>query len=197
MLQTNLKEIGAPVFPDPIRGVQRLPGIVLLQVSSARNISAPSIRQHDQQHPRMLGVTLTDGHAKCQAVEYSPIKEINLKDLLPGTKIIVRDLELVDGVALLTAEHIVRICGRVESIARAQQMKDQAATLRQRMFRASLEDGEEPPPTFTLLQPEVAQPITAKNQSEQHHRPSKHNRGDTRQERYFCLASSLNFYLDC
>lgn len=74
---------------------------------------------------------------------------------MPGTKLILRDAELVDGVILLTAAHVHRVCGRVESLARAAQLKSEADTLRQKMFRAALEDGEEPPPAFTVMEIKV------------------------------------------
>ncbi len=77
----------------------------------------------------------------------------SLGALLPGTKVTLADARIVDGVAMLgDAAHVVRVCGRVEEMARAHQMKTEAASLRHRMFRAALADDEEPPPPFTLLE---------------------------------------------
>jgi hypothetical protein len=77
----------------------------------------------------------------------------SLGALLPGTKVTLADARIVDGVAMLgDAAHVVRVCGRVEEMARAHQMKAEAASLRHRMFRAALADDEEPPPPFTLLE---------------------------------------------
>jgi hypothetical protein len=77
----------------------------------------------------------------------------SLGALLPGTKVTLADVRIVDGVAMLgDAAHVVRVCGRIEEMARAHQMKAEAASLRHRMFRAALADDEEPPPPFTLLE---------------------------------------------
>jgi hypothetical protein len=76
---------------------------------------------------------------------------LELEELLPGAKLILRDIEVCEGVLLLRPPVLVRRCGGVESIARAFQMKQDAESLRHTMFRRALEDGEDPPPVFTPL----------------------------------------------
>jgi hypothetical protein len=61
---------------------------------------------------------------------------------------VLRDVELSDGVLLLRHASFVRSTGRVESLARAFQMKQDAESIRHIMFRQALEEGEDPPPMF-------------------------------------------------
>jgi hypothetical protein len=72
-----LKAIGVPALPEAgIKHTKRLAGFTCLQVSSARNMSAPMMKQDSSAFPRMLGVVLTDGFQKCQAIEIEPCPQL-------------------------------------------------------------------------------------------------------------------------
>ena len=45
----------------------------------------------------MLFITLTDGHQTVEAIEYQPIRQINVEELLPGAKVNI----LLNGLVLV------------------------------------------------------------------------------------------------
>lgn len=69
----NLKEVGHKFLPEPITSVSVLDGLVLLQISNVRNLSAPAGKQMADNGPRMLSISLTDGFSKIQAIEMDPL----------------------------------------------------------------------------------------------------------------------------
>ena len=60
-----------------------------MQVSKIRNVSAPKSNEESHAAPRMLKITLTDGHASCHAVEVAKLEKISLTTP-PGTKVRLR-----------------------------------------------------------------------------------------------------------
>jgi len=45
----------------------------VVQIQKIRNVSAPKANEESRTAPRMLKLTLTDGHTSCQAVELESI----------------------------------------------------------------------------------------------------------------------------
>ena len=45
----------------------------MLQINKVTNVSAPSYNPGSEHAPRLLALTLTDGHASCNAVEMVPL----------------------------------------------------------------------------------------------------------------------------
>ena len=60
-----------------------------LQVTKIRNVSAPKSNEGSQAAPRMLKITLSDGHTCCHAVEVAKLEKISLTTP-PGTKVRLR-----------------------------------------------------------------------------------------------------------
>ena len=48
----------------------------MLQVQKLRNIAAPKENENSQTAPRLLKVTLTDGHMTCVGIETENLKNI-------------------------------------------------------------------------------------------------------------------------
>ena len=63
--------------------------VISLQVTKIRNVSAPKSNEESHAAPRMLKLTLTDGHATCHAVEVAKLEKISLTTP-PGTKVRLR-----------------------------------------------------------------------------------------------------------
>jgi tudor domain-containing protein 3 len=45
----------------------------VVQINKVSNASAPSYNQSSEHAPRMLSLTLSDGHTTCSALEVAPI----------------------------------------------------------------------------------------------------------------------------
>lgn len=92
-LDTDLREVAAPGFPEEVGRckVEGIPGGVVVQLQKVRNVSAPKANEESQAAPRMLKVTLTDGHSTCHAVEIDRIPALTL-NTPPGTKILLKSV---------------------------------------------------------------------------------------------------------
>jgi tudor domain-containing protein 3 len=91
----------------------------VLQVMKIRNVAAPKSNEDNHAAPRMLKMTLTDGHANCHAVELSKIEKIALTSA-PGTKVRLRpgaDLPFKNGFLQLHTGQLEVVGGRVEFLA--------------------------------------------------------------------------------
>lgn len=126
-------------------------GKIMLQVVSAKNIVNPSRKQEmdsGSTFPRMISLSLTDGHGKISAVEYSPVKKFTMESLVPGTKIILEDVMVFNQILLLKAENVKHILGEVSDLKESWMMKQDAEKSR---LINTLESGDEPPPKFEKL----------------------------------------------
>ena len=56
----------------------QIPGKIVVQIQKIRNVSAPKANEESRSAPRMLKLTLTDGHTCCQAVELESIPSLRL-----------------------------------------------------------------------------------------------------------------------
>ncbi|EGD81680.1 hypothetical protein PTSG_02394 [Salpingoeca rosetta] len=118
-LNTDLKKFGAEVLPPKCDSgqVQSLPGPLVLQVVSVRNIAAPSHDPSNQGAPRMLMVRLTDGHTKATALELQHHPRLS-QDTAPGTKIMfpANTIQLDNGFITLTPGTAKVLGGKVTDL---------------------------------------------------------------------------------
>jgi tudor domain-containing protein 3 len=54
----------------------QIPGKIIVQIQKIRNVSAPKANEESRAAPRMLRLTLTDGHSCCQAVELENVPSL-------------------------------------------------------------------------------------------------------------------------
>ena len=66
--------MGEPYLVENLKqvDVHEMKGLSLLQVVSARNLSAPISKPMSQACPRMVGMVLSDGSCRYTGVEYEP-----------------------------------------------------------------------------------------------------------------------------
>lgn len=57
----------------------QIPGKIVVQIQKIRNVSAPKANEESRAAPRMLKLTLTDGHNCCQAVELESIPALRYR----------------------------------------------------------------------------------------------------------------------
>lgn len=92
----DLKKLSQGCFPRAMQSSSsgdrvQLQGPFFVQVIGCKNIAQPSIKQ-DSGGQRCLYIHLTDGHDKVYALEHVPIPGLSLKTLLPGTKLVLRNV---------------------------------------------------------------------------------------------------------
>ncbi len=135
-LNSDLKEVGESCVVDVLaelgetnsstsatptgQRVLKVPetGLVL-QVGKLRNLSAPKIKEESQMAPRMLKVSLTDGHGWLHGVEVS--EKLAKLDVgtPPGTKVRLlpgKEIPYVGGFLQLRQQHLEVLGGRVEPL---------------------------------------------------------------------------------
>ncbi len=94
------------------------PGLVL-QVGKLRNLSAPKIKEESQMAPRMLKVSLTDGHGWLHGVEVAEKLARLDVNTPPGTKVRLlpgKEIAYISGFLQLRQQHLEVLGGRVEPL---------------------------------------------------------------------------------
>lgn len=81
-----------------------------------RNASAPKANEDSQAAPRMLKLTLTDGHSFCQAVEISEIPALSAHKTAPGSKILLKTAKVKSGYILLQPRCCTYLGGKVPAL---------------------------------------------------------------------------------
>ncbi|GFR53170.1 hypothetical protein Agub_g15893, partial [Astrephomene gubernaculifera] len=117
----DLKKIGKAALPDDVnRTTTTIKGPVVLQISSVADISRPSLRESSAGggNDRLLCVRLTDGKVTCKAIEYQRV-ELLSEELAPGTKVLLTNATVKNGIVLLNPKCIKVLGGRVEHLAAA------------------------------------------------------------------------------
>jgi hypothetical protein len=122
-----------------------LSGLYLFQIVSSRNLSNPLISQDASGPGRMIGLVLTDGHSRKEAIEYQTIERLDLRKCLPGSKLTLKSPVLVNNVIFMVPKSFVSISGRIESLAIGYEEKFSSQS---RTFLRTLAPGEAPPPAF-------------------------------------------------
>lgn len=85
----------------------------MLQIHKVRNIGAPKTNEDSQIAPRMLKLTLTDGHTFCQGIELESIPQISINKTAPGSKVLLRNAEVRSGYILLHPACCTYLGGKV------------------------------------------------------------------------------------
>ncbi|XP_071551516.1 uncharacterized protein [Panulirus ornatus] len=145
ILNSDLKDVGAPCLPDDLlKGKKNsLLGPLVLQVAKMRNVSAPKAFEDSGSAPRMLRVSLTDGCITVQGLEVQAIKPLSLRTA-PGTKVrLTGKIPVCGGFLLLTPNNISVIGGTVQELYEKWKLSASVSKF-SRVVRAA--DGSGPPP---------------------------------------------------
>lgn len=89
---------------------------LVLQVQKVRNVAAPKANEDSQAAPRMLKLTLTDGHSYCQAIEVNPVSAISRDRTPPGSKVLVKNAKISAGYVLLQSNSCTYLGGKVPAL---------------------------------------------------------------------------------
>lgn len=160
-LDIDLRQIGEKYIPDDInRGrVDYIQGPCVLQVQKIRNISAPKDNEDSQAAPRLLKLTLTDGHTTCSGVEIETIHTVSLVTP-PGTKIqFSGTIPIENGFLLLNGKNTKSIGGRVERLHDNWELKRRLA----KQHRRGIISEGGPPPFVPFGQKVYKTPIRTDN----------------------------------
>lgn len=113
-LNTDIKEFGDPLLTSELK--QSKTGKVILQIQKIRNIAAPKSKEESQAAPRMLKLTLTDGHTSCQAVEIGSVPSLSRTHTPPGSKLLVDSAVVFSSCILLHSNCCRLLGGRVPAL---------------------------------------------------------------------------------
>lgn len=89
---------------------------MVLQIQKVRNTAAPKAKENSQAAPRMLKLTLTDGHSYCQAVEMENVPKLSRSETAPGSKILINNALVVSSCILLTPSTCLLLGGKVPAL---------------------------------------------------------------------------------
>lgn len=124
----------------------QIPGGLIVQLQKVRNVSAPKANEESGAAPRMLKLTLTDGHSTCHAVEIDRIPALTL-NTPPGTKILLKSksgedtIPVCSNFLLLNAERAEVLGGKVIHMIEKWELNRSLAKHK----RGGGEDGGPPP----------------------------------------------------
>jgi hypothetical protein len=128
--------------------VMLLPGPLVLQLVSWRDVSQPQAASAEGGGSnRLLVLTLTDGTATCEALEYMPLKQLSAAALhsSEGVKLQLRGVPVHDGMLLLGDACVGVLGGSVAAIQEAAQQQ----RAQQQLDEARLDGSTSPgPPRF-------------------------------------------------
>ncbi|CAC5357205.1 TDRD3 [Mytilus coruscus] len=157
---TDFKEIGRKWLPDDVNKVscEYVEGPGVLQIQKIRNVAAPKDNEESQGSPRLLKLTLTDGHLNSNGVETEKLDKfgVNVPFYFTWNKNIVCVLlkglgspianvsspVFLHGIMLLNNKNCQLIGGRVEKMAENWELKKMLS--KQSKLRGVTEGG--PPP---------------------------------------------------
>lgn len=118
----------------------------MVQLQKVRNVSAPKANEESGAAPRMLKVTLTDGHSTCHALEIERIPSLTL-NTPPGTKIMLKsksgeeNIPVCSNFLLLNSDRAEVLGGRVVPMIEKWELNRSLAKHK----RMGSEDGGPPP----------------------------------------------------
>ena len=150
-----------------------------LQIQSARDVSLPKVARLDLNQAstfsspsnttgmnRILRLTLTDGHQDITALELVPCVQLNMKQLLPGTKICLQgNIEMANGMLLLKPSNVSLLGGKVPHLMH--KWKTSSSKLDPFLLGIAAKPGAPPPPFVPFVTPNeknasLSHPIHAK-----------------------------------
>ncbi len=149
-LNADLKDVGKACVADLLatvdaNSVLSVPseGLVL-QIGKLRNVAAPKANEESSAAPRMLRLSLTDGHAWLHCVEVSRLERIGF-NTPPGTKVRLTpnaEIPYAGGFLQVGPSHLEMLGGRVETLAERWEIGRKMA----QFTRAKPSGGSGPPP---------------------------------------------------
>uniref|UniRef100_A0A1Y1NI80 Survival of motor neuron-related-splicing factor 30 n=2 Tax=Photinus pyralis TaxID=7054 RepID=A0A1Y1NI80_PHOPY len=110
-LNTDIRDFGNPTLVQEMK--QTKTGTLVLQIQKIKNVSAPKNKENSSVAPRMLKLTLTDGHTSCQAVEISYISSLSTSNTPPGSKVLLNSAAVSGNYVLLTPQSCKFLGGQV------------------------------------------------------------------------------------
>ncbi|KAL5274057.1 TDRD3 family protein [Megaselia abdita] len=110
----DIAKNGGALPADGTKGVDSLPGKIVLQIAKVSNLSAPKSNQESKTAPRLLQIDFTDGKTSIQALELDAVPNFSL-DTPPGTKVYFKceKIPLFHGFMILKSKDIQVIGGKV------------------------------------------------------------------------------------
>ncbi|CAG2196770.1 TDRD3 [Mytilus edulis] len=189
---TDFKEIGRKWLPEDVSKVscEYVEGPGVLQIQKIRNVAAPKDNEESQGAPRLLKLTLTDGHLNCNGVETEKLDKFGV-NVPPGTKVLLKGTVAVEhGILLLNNKNCHLIGGRVEKMAENWELKKMLS--KQSKLRGVTEGG---PPPFVPFGHKIQQvkPATQKDnfKSLATKKEEKKEEGEFEQQRQATIAEAL------
>lgn len=146
-LNIDLKEIGEACLAAHV-SKQRICQLVL-QIQKIRNVSAPRANEDSQTAPRMLKLTLTDGHSTCQAIEVENLPDLNIHKTAPGTKLLINGARVQGGYVLLDKSCCRNLGGRVQALYEKWELAKQ-------MLKQSRSNRTDGPPAWVSFGQKIA-----------------------------------------
>jgi hypothetical protein len=149
LLEVDLRK--SQVAPYFSAEVHSLTGVLpansgLLQVMGISNIAQPLQKRHDNAAtPRLLLLTLSDGHTKVSGIELQPISALKCS-MAPGLKVLYKGGRVINGRLILTPDNIEVLGGRVKNLYESWKASELA--LRQRSGKGP--QSKDGPPQFNL-----------------------------------------------
>lgn len=114
-LDFDLRDIGDCAFPEDFpKDLTKLEKPIIVQIHKIRNVSAPKANEESKHAPRMLKLTLHDGHVSCPGIEIEHIPSISI-NTPPGTKVLLQNVNLQasHGILWLEPSNISVLGGKV------------------------------------------------------------------------------------
>ena len=120
---------------------------VVLQIVAMANINQPGKHRDEDIQPRLLAITLSDGHNKMLGIEFEMLHDISISKCAPGCKLLYRGGRVRKGKVLLTSTNCSFLGGEVPHILEAWQADKNAKHMRSLGFRypAASANGDQPP----------------------------------------------------
>nr|KYP42724.1 Tudor domain-containing protein 3 [Cajanus cajan] len=157
LLNSDLRSISAKSLRQPalLRNPSSvLQGPIVLQISSARDVSKSSVDEflRNSGGRRLLRLCLTDGHSEITAVEYSHVPSIP-DNVVPGTKIRLENKVVVhSGIVCLNPKVLTVLGGVVKSLHEEWEMNQKYSGLSRSSLRKLENRDTGGPPSFVKLQ---------------------------------------------
>ncbi|GIL42082.1 hypothetical protein Vafri_128 [Volvox africanus] len=148
IINQDLKKIGRASLPDDVNRTSiNVKGPVVLQISSITDVSRPTTRESAAGGgaDRLLSIRLTDGKVSCKAIEYQRVDQLN-EDLPPGTKVLLSNANVKNGMMMLNPKNIKVLGGRVEHLAEAWETQRRYGGVERPKATGPGDDGEMAPP---------------------------------------------------
>lgn len=110
-LPSNILELhNKSIFPAPSKGV-------LLQVQSITDVGISSLSlKNNKEQKHTIKLVLSDGRISVNAFEYASIPNLSISATAIGSKMIVKNVQVLHGTLLLTPQSVVLKGGRVEEL---------------------------------------------------------------------------------